>query len=609
MINPYSGANPAVCEPNRLIGRKTEFEDFATYVENRRNTVIMGVEGVGKSSFINCFFNHKYQQQMALHKNLLICVTDFPEQLNSDQLYQYLTYGVISALNNLDQPATKEKYTEIRNAWNQIREEICEPVSQFQQVYREFERHGYYITLVVDNFERFVSSPHMTMEHHGFLNSLLGRNLNFIVATNYDFNRSSIPEVVSGSLLLQKFSDNQFKLKGLSEISCAELLRNEDFTSEEIHQLWILSGGIPTLLRKSAEHAWEKKQCGKPLNKSNWKNVEEKVYGSSEQLLARWCKHLTGMHVSIFNEFVCQQTRGPLSFPVQRMNDTAVHLLARGLLANPIDAKSFQLIPDVYELNTPLLYRYCVSGNVCVDKEKANCARQQYSEKLEELIADSSIDAETIINMYQDLAVEHGLPAPISFTSDLTDEDLQEFDIRRTMFDSFSPNVKVFLTYGIKMEQSFRHINMPDFAPSYILFAKAAETHLNATLVPVLKKIVPSFRVQNGGSNIELQQASHLMLGSIGFVLRSRYAAFNITIVDIAAQYCETNGLNVYDRTWWADLNKDFPTIPTLRNDLPHSNNFTKNQGQQFLWILFGGENSIIKRCQNLFDAVSSRGL
>lgn len=356
MQNRYHGTNPAVANSEELHGRAEAFQMLDNHIQNRRSVVVMGVEGVGKSSLLNCYFTPQYRRQMALEQRMLIRVTDFPTDRDADGIYQYLAEGVLSAVDSLAQAETESVYERLRESCIQKMDECRDSASRFQQVCEKIQDFNYNIMLVIDGFERFVSSPYVKMEHHDLMNTLISKNLSFVVATNYDFNQDSLPATVSGSFLLMKFSGNEIRLKGLSEDAIAALAYPGDFTAEELHQLWILSGGIPSIFRRAAEHAYTMKSNGVT---DYWRDVFQETYANVSVLLSHWCKFISAGQIAVLKTLADSDSPRGVAFEEDTLKIAAQALVNRGLLANPIEAGTLRPIPGLFKFNTPLLKRFC----------------------------------------------------------------------------------------------------------------------------------------------------------------------------------------------------------------------------------------------------------
>ena len=214
MINVFSGTNPPIISLSDLHGRNDYFPTLRDHIINRRSSVLLGPEGIGKSSVLNTFFNRQFRQEMAQENKLLIKVTDFPIDRDSDGVYQYLADAVIRAIDMLKQEETMDVYTRLTNKCDVGQERFSSKASMFQSVCEAIQEEEYNIVLVIDGFEKFIYSPYVTAAHHSMLNELISKNLSFVVATNYDFNIDTLPTSIHGSLFLQKFSGNELLING-----------------------------------------------------------------------------------------------------------------------------------------------------------------------------------------------------------------------------------------------------------------------------------------------------------------------------------------------------------------------------------------------------------
>ena len=607
MVNRYHGTNPALTNAQELHGRGNAFHDLDDHITNRRSVVVMGVEGVGKSSLLNCYFNPKYRKQMALSQHILIRVTDFPTDRDTDGIYQYLAEGVLCAVDTLDQEETKEIYQKLREKCARKMSECQDTASRFQQICEVIQDFEYAIMLVIDGFERFVSSPHVKMEHHNLMNNLISKNLSFVVATNYDFNQDSLPAAVSGSFLLMKFSGNEICLKGLSEADCGDLLHSDDFSQEELHQQWILSGGIPAILRRAAEHVFEAKQSG-PVP---WKKVFQETYADTTPLLSHWCKLLSKNQVRVLKDLAGADSKVGISYEDDALRTAAQELVDRGLLTNPIESGTLRTIPGLYKFNTPLLKLYCKEHDL---QAETILLRTETAPPQAEAAASGQmeeIDDEKLIEMYGQWAEEHGYPRPVNYNH-LPDELLNQYQLSRAAFDSFDEKVRKFVQTGIFVDQTLLGVEMPDHSPAFIEFAKSLEAHLNHTVFPVLRAIDPTYMIKNTC----LCDMDHLMLGQFITILNWKYRFTPFT--ERAGRFCTDRRLNGFPMNWWEKLRRELSDVGTvsgrvsasdIRNDMMHVEFVSAERGEALLRMMFSGERSLFNRCQLLHDEAVKQGL
>ncbi|MCI7767123.1 MAG: hypothetical protein MSJ26_03965 [Oscillospiraceae bacterium] len=142
----------------------------------------------------------------------------------------------------------------------------------------------------------------------------------------------------------------------------------------------------------------------------------------------------------------------------------------------------------------------------------------------------------------------------------------------------------------------------------YISFAKAAEVHLNYTILPVLKIIAPNEYFSFSGRNKKLQNVDHAMLGDFKYILNQSYSGTGSTFISKAGQYCIGNMGN-FPESWWRKLRDDIELIRTTRNNIPHTGFFSGVEGKSFLRTMFSGNKCLFVRCQNLHDTAVQKNL
>lgn len=605
MLNIYHGTNPAVFQIEELYGRENVISEIENHVRNRRSIVLMGLEGVGKSSILNSFFNLEFCHKMAVEFRILIRVTDFPIDRDTDGIYQYLTDGVLRSIDALDQEETSYIYIRLRKKCIERIQECEDKASRFQQICEVIQDAGYFITLVIDGFERFVSSPNVKMEHHNLMNTLISKNLSYVVATNYDFNQESLPTLVSGSFLLMKFAGNEVKVRGLSEDVCSVILKEGNFTQEQIHQLRILSGGIPSILRKAAEHTFDQKDNAI----TDWKKIQNETYSDTKILLERWCKLLSPNQVEVLNIIAEKEFKESTPFPDASLNLAAQSLVDRGILINPIETNTMRVIPGLYKFSTPLLRLYVKEKKLkaqTISNFQAEQERLKNVSILKSMLESQDlqkIDKDRIIELYDAIAIDTGRPRPVNFNASLSDIELQEYELSRVVFERFNTKVKDFITNGIQVDKTFSNVTMIDFAPAYISFAKAIEVHLNETLVPIMKKVSPDEIISYNGRNCKLIDTGHLMLGTIQHVLNRTYEGTGGSFIGNAGIFCDSK-VGKFSETWWRKICKKISKIKTSRNEIPHSDFFTREDGKRFLREMFGGQICVCSETQMIYDVL-----
>lgn len=604
MNNPFAGNAAPVKRRRNLVGREDALALLEEKVRKRQNTVIMGPEGIGKTSLLNCFFNKDMRLRLAREENILVARTDFPVHLPPDDVYHYLTEAIVSAIDilmDIDMPRAENLIRKVDA------KRKCETgASRLKETCAVLENEEYDIALVIDDFENFTSSKSIQMEHHATMRHLIRSHYaTYIVATNYDFEKDSLPEAVSGSFLLMEFSKNELPLDGFNLEQCRNFLEAQGaegcFTMEEIAEMRRMSGGIPALLRITAEAAWDRKQINPVLDDAAWDAIQDRLYYDEQvrQYMNQWCRVLTANQIDVINSLLDEENElGVIRGENGPKAASALHT-RRILIPRYRDDV---VLPDCYEFNSILLQDYCNNTSLTAsdphDVQKYNITRQ-----LKQMIEDG--ESAAVLSLLQEICgAMDNVTMPFDFDEPLTNELLQQFALNEEVLHSFSEDVQELITNGIRVERTFLQVQMKDYAPVYISFAKAIETHLNRTVVPVLKKIAPNYMVTNTQRLKNYKKG--MMLGPINLVLKSSNEGLHTTFFKDAEKYCAEQGHPAYNEKWWKDLQQDLEQIKDIRNDIPHTAPLSGENGIKLLQMLFSGSNAFLTRCSELGEALGA---
>lgn len=601
MNNPFAGSMPPVRRLRNLIGREDAFTKLEQRVRNRQNTVIMGPEGIGKSSLLNCFFNRDFRIRMAREEELLIAKTAFPVHLPANDVYHYLAEAIFSSLDIL--PMVDPVNAEVLRRAVEEKRKCKTGDSRLQETCKVIDDHGYDITLVFDDFENFTSSQSIEMDHHATMRTLFKSHYaNYVVATNYDFNKDSLPPAVSGSFLLMEFSKNELPLDGFDLSECRAYLEacggEGCFTDQDIANIRQMSGGIPALLRITAEVAWERKQTSPVLNDGDWDWIQDQLFYNDRvrEYMNAWCRMLTGNQLEVFKSLLDDNnTIGVVTGENGPKAASALHM--RRLLVPR--RRGTQILDDCYEFNSDILLDYCYNTVLTVS-EPHDVQKHNISKELRKMV-DEGRSAE-VIEMLRDICgIMGNVTMPFDFDEPMTDELLQQFELNLELLHSFDPDVQDLLVNGIRVERTFIHVQMKDYAPVYLSFAKAIEAHLNLTVVPVLKKAAPN-HIHKGTALKNM--TGTLMLGELVALLNYERDGLRTVMHAEAARYCKKHGCAEYDENWWQDFVEELSEVKEIRNDMPHVKPLSDKSGVELLRKLFQDENSFMSRCANLRSAI-----
>ena len=302
-MNPFEFNTMPVDSLSKLLNRDAEIEKLRDCVEKRKQTVILGPEGVGKSSLLNGVFDRDYRIQKAKEKTLISPVTEFPSDLKDEDIYNHFAEMIVNSVRILSQCGLKGEMDEILRECREIRNEGNPAEGYFEKIVNLlYHTYGYRLVMVVDNLEKFTSSKEANMKHHEALNRIL-YCVQYIVATNYDLTVDSIAPGACGSFWLMNFAGNEIRIGGWSKEQVQDFIYGKtkdsgiSFSSSLINTIYEITGGIPTVLNIAANYAYDyitqnKTEEGLKLISPLY---EKEIVRT---LFLRWCKMLQPMHIT-----------------------------------------------------------------------------------------------------------------------------------------------------------------------------------------------------------------------------------------------------------------------------------------------------------------------
>lgn len=358
MRNPFVSYSPLESQ-NNWIGDTNPFIMLSHNMRMRNNVCILGVQGTGKTSLLQCFFNIEYIRRMAQDEKTIICSVDLSLQQSGSDVCQYLADRIKSTARLL--LIGSPYYQMFIDALKA--EDATTPQALLQNIIGILNLLGYHVVLIMDRFERFTSSTTITMGHHETLRSLIEANmLRCIVATNYDLSKDSLAPGVKGSYLMQKFT-NHICLKGMPQDVAVQYIQNQQLDSkiqlpnELIAKLTEISGGIPLLLEYAAESAYD--NLSKNEGKINGRELTAEIYEKSRPVLRSWCDSLTAAQIRVLKTLTNESSNNMISlFDFTGFDDDIKKAVAalrwRGLLIAPDVEYNFEV-----RANSLLLQRFC----------------------------------------------------------------------------------------------------------------------------------------------------------------------------------------------------------------------------------------------------------
>lgn len=292
-MNPFMSRFPVESRED-WFGNQQYFEELDACILQRVNTAILGVQGSGKTSLLRTMFSVDYCTRLAEERKILICEADLSAQRDGDAICRYLAEKIrVAAQFYLKNSEWKKAVIQEMKAV----EGDSDRTRLSQLITLLHRKYGYFVVLLMNHFERFTSSPMVTMDHHEVLRSLVeDRMLQCVVATDYDLSQDSLPPNVPGSYLLQKFT-KFLCMRPLSQEAAVALLQRRQEGAEYqlslklMETLFRLSGGIPWVLETAAEQVYANLEANGGTLKMPV--AREAIYQACFPLFQSWCKYLT----------------------------------------------------------------------------------------------------------------------------------------------------------------------------------------------------------------------------------------------------------------------------------------------------------------------------
>lgn len=431
-MNPFLGRFP-IEDRADWIGPMDAFEELENNIHQRVNTYVYGVQGCGKSSLLKCFFTLSYRRKMAASQKILIFPADLSTRNDGEDICAYLEDQLKYHIKRL--LAGSDDLPDIKDVFQAVDSKDSE--TRFRQIVTTLhEELGYFFVLVMDGFERFTSSPSITMEHHELLRSLIEQGaLLCVIATDYDLSQDSLPVDVRGSYLLQKFT-GAILLTGLSADEAEQFIARRQKDSEiklskrTVSGLYHMSGGIPWLLCAAAEQAYKNVDESGNVKDAGW--TTNAAYRACLPILTDWCKLLTPVQVTVLRMLAdCAVVGKPAvrDFTGEQtdLQNAVSALKDRGLLRQAdshTDGNGNIRKSGAYEVsfNSMLFQRFCCQGGMesAVKNNPLRAAAQQRDHQpsppyqqvfIDKFFSAGAADTSTTINAENVQIVNQGITA------------------------------------------------------------------------------------------------------------------------------------------------------------------------------------------------------
>lgn len=334
-MNPFR-KSPSPLRPSlkrdqlRWVCPEEAWNRLSEYVQGDVNAVILGVEGSGKTTLLNFFFSPEYCARAA-EDGKLIFFADLSDTDSGDRLCGYLTDQLRKAAGKyLPEECCALLQKSLEASAQSRKNEKLTFIDACETLYEG----GYTMLLVMDGFERFVSSPQITQSQHEMLRGLLDKDvMRCIVATNYDLEQSSLPADVAGSLYLQKFQD-KLTLQGFTEEETRHFADTRltgsgvEFNDRQLRFLRELCGGTPALLELGMSFLYEEVEKTGSVSP---RQLRRQLYDAARPTLGRWCKFFTPEYERLVESVVSRLGDAPglLQFGIPSSDNESTAASAR----------------------------------------------------------------------------------------------------------------------------------------------------------------------------------------------------------------------------------------------------------------------------------------
>jgi len=366
---------------------RIEYEQYLTdlksCIDDKIQTVLLGVEGSGKTILLNSLLRASYRKKVFEETNTLIAeLVVFNEDAPPEKIYTLLCNAIDNALRNLE---LQEKGIFSLASY-------ADPKEKFTAWLSNIKNKDYRVVFLIDTFEEFASSPKITEDHHDCLREA-AKTAQFILATDYDLNKDSLPPGIWNSFFIQLFSGGEITIESFSEAEAQRFLaqktRNKpyQFSPALVNTLYQVSGGIPYILREAACLAYEHIAHGKAeadlrLREALLGAEAQKADKSVFHRFKKWCRMLTPQQIQVLHNLAT----GATARYQQGMVEEDLHAAASALQKRGLLRWWTETLPDGRTIVDPDRYVICCRLYNSFCRERAwleNAAAQNPLKKLQ----------------------------------------------------------------------------------------------------------------------------------------------------------------------------------------------------------------------------------
>ena len=429
MSNPFKSGESRLDPDELWICPEKAWEQMEDSVHKKLDTVVLGVKGSGKSTLLSKFFSAEYRKSAFTESKRIVFSAVLAHTEDGNKLCELLIRELCNAayihLGETERNHVRAYLAELREC-NETPKmqfiDLCKWLGgdapwEINQKYPLPEKYS--LLLVMDAFERFVSSPRITQDQHDMLRDLVEEKIMFcIVATDYDLQESSLPPEIKNSLFLQKFQ-TKITLQGFSRKDTRDFVSGKmsakdpvQLSESQVDFLYDLTGGIPLLFEMGAHYMYQNLKDHTGIKRGAFTN---KLLTEALPTMKTWFKFFTPEYVTtltaVLSNMPATQQNALQHFYISPEDtvgfDAASLLVERGFLRTHNSS--------IYQCNSLLLQKYAMQEYLpnivprqAEEKPKEKCYNVFISYKHEEDDKPTK-DAQIALDLYETLCDVEGL--------------------------------------------------------------------------------------------------------------------------------------------------------------------------------------------------------
>lgn len=599
-----------------LYAKLQEFKDnfLQSVSDSDQCLLLMGPRGAGKSTFLrSCFSSSVRLNLFTEQRQIVTSAITFPASMQSNQFFPFLSDLITNTASILlQQTGRYDELAQLADISMHVKMNQTDAAG-FQQIMAKLcNELNYSVTIVLDDFEKFVSSSVLTVVHHDILNGMVDSHaLRLISATDYDLSESSIIHMQNASRLLQKF-ENGYKLMTnmrRSDVEAYYEKASADWEGVKLGKIgcklaYLLSGGIPLFVMISLRvihEQWQKctdqdrEREDETLGRLQSAIIDQ-LLSETRDILAGWCRHLDNIQVDVLQSLWKQDMRPHVKSTVYEL--ACGKLKARGLL------RDHPKLTQYYVYNCNLLYLFCQREDV---RSLTQDTEQAYLSDTIRLIDSRQYEEATRL-MYDKLKNPQHINRVLaklqetSGTHPVTSEEYRALNLSEDTLNTLPSEQRVAIENAIRSSRgqgllSPIHDPDTDYGLSVFGFQRACEYYFKHTLLDLLaelRRLSSSEELAAWANPGTDRHGNHLTEKSDTFEFQSFIFAQDggrsnkQRLEELSRRY----GFTDMSQAWWNELSRHCNSFRLPRNEVTHKIEFLPHeQAMTHLFTMFGDVN------------------